>query len=515
MMSQGADSMKVNQNRSLVTIARVFVLALGFIHLMTGLGMAQDMVADEPLFMEVRKVIINDSEILTEEEIRAITDPMVGRQMSMEQLQAVIDQINELYAKKNFITARAILPPQTIADGVVQIQLVEGTVGDIIVEGNRATREEYFLKRLSLQRGDLVRLDVLEKDLSYFNATNDVQVRAEIRAGKEFGLTDVVLRAAEPAKTQVVVFVDNGGRKETGLYRLGVNAVNNSLFGFRDTVNVGAIYAQGTLGINMAYDVPVSRRGARLVVNHDHTKTTIVSGIFEPVGIDGLSTNTGVRVSHPILAKPQVKLSGALGWQAKQTDNYFSGAKLQSARLQTTVLSLTGQFLHNNQSWSGQQDITLGYVELPNKGDFLKYFGTVTWQRALQRNGLLSIQGRLQLTNDQLLPFSEQLSLGGMSVARGYPEGTLIGDKGFAISAELSYPIGECLRGMVFLDYGGVFPYKGNDESVDEEDYLVSCGLGASFKIGERVFGNVVVGWPIGAKEGSPQIHLFLQTKLW
>ncbi|NMB12539.1 MAG: ShlB/FhaC/HecB family hemolysin secretion/activation protein [Firmicutes bacterium] len=515
MMLQPWDRVRVNQNRNLITIARIFMFALGFIYLLTGVGMAQDMVTDDPLFVEVRKVIINDSEILTEEEIRAIIDPMVGRRMSMEQLQAIIDQINELYAEKNFITARAILPPQTIADGVVQIELVEGTVGDIVVEGNRATRVEYFLKRLSLQQGDLVRLDVLEKDLSYFNATNDVQVRAEITAGKEFGLTDFVLRAVEPTKTQVVAFVDNGGREETGLYRLGVTAVNNSLFGIRDTINVSATYAQGTLGINMAYDVPVSRRGARLAVNYDRTKTAIVSGTFEAVGIEGLSSNMGVRVSHPILVKPQGKLSGALGWQAKQTDNYFSGVKLQSARLQTTLFSLTGQFFRNNQSWSGQQEITLGHVELPDEGDFLKFFGTITWQRALHRNGLLTVQGLLQLTNDQLLPFSEQLSLGGMSIARGYPEGTLIGDKGFAIRGELTYPIGECLRGMVFLDYGGVFPYKGNDESVNEEDYLASCGLGATVNIGERVSANVVVGWPIGRKGGSPQIHLFLQTKLW
>jgi hemolysin activation/secretion protein len=125
------------------------------------------------------------------------------------------------------------------------------------------------------------------------------------------------------------------------------------------------------------------------------------------------------------------------------------------------------------------------------------------------------VQGLLQLTNDQLLPFSEQLSLGGMSIARGYPEGALIGDRGFAISVELVYPIGERIQSMAFLDCGGVFPYKGNDESINEEDYLTSLGVGATIKLTKRVFANVVVGWPIGAKGASPQFHLFLQTKLW
>ena len=93
---------------------------------------------------------------------------MIGQRMSMEQLQEVLDQINRLYDEKQFITARAVLPPQTIEHGVVRIQLVEGRVGDITVADNQATKEAYFLNRISLQPGDLVRLDVLEQDLLYF-----------------------------------------------------------------------------------------------------------------------------------------------------------------------------------------------------------------------------------------------------------------------------------------------------------------------------------------------------------
>ena len=488
--------------------------ALGVVCLVATSAASQDLTADDVL-VDVREVIINQSEILTEGEITAIVDPMIGQRMSMEQLQEVLDQINRLYDEKQFITARAVLPPQTIEHGVVRIQLVEGRVGDITVADNQATKEAYFLNRISLQPGDLVRLDVLEQDLLYFNATNDVQVRAEIKAGKEFGQTDLMITAVEPPKYQVVAFVDNGGREETGLYRLGVTAVNNSLFGNRDAVNLGVTYAEGTIGASIGYDMPVGRQGSRLAVSYEYSKAKIISGIFQPVDIDGRSTNIGAKFTHPLLVRPQGKLSGGLEWQGKQTDNYFSGSKLLTTDLHTATLGVTGQWSWKGQGLSGRQDIVWGRVQSPREEDFLKYFGTVTWQRVLPRSGVLTLQGQWQLTNSELLPFAEQFSLGGMSTSRGYPAGTLTGDEGFSLSAEVDYPIGTRIRGMVFLDYGGVFPYKGNQEPIGPEDFLVSCGVGAVVRLTERIFANLVGGWPIGAVSGEPQLHLFFQARLW
>jgi len=490
------------------------VLTAAAVGFMAVRATAQDLAADEVL-IEVREIIINESEILSEAEIRSIVDSIIGKPVTLAQLQAAVDQINRLYDEKQFITARAILPPQTVEDGTVRIQLVEGRVGDITLENNRATKDEYFLKRISLQPGDLVRLDVLERDLLYFNATNDVQVRAEIKAGKEFGLTDVTLWAVEPPRNQVVAFADNGGREETGLYRLGVSAGNNSLFGSRDTLSLGVTYAEGTLGFSAAYEVPMVRRGSRLGASYDYTKAEIISGIFEPVDIDGRSTNLGVKFTHPLLIRNQGKLSGGLQWQSKATDNYFFGARLQTTKLQTVTLGMTGQWMGKGQSLSARQDVVWGRVQFPKEDDFIKYFGTIAWQRLLPINGLLTVEGQWQLANRELLPFAEQFSLGGMSAARGYPAGTLIGDQGFSLSAEVEYPIGKRVRGKAFLDYGGVFPYKGNEEPITVEDYLASGGLGVVAKLTERIFANVVVGWPIGAVSGDPQLHFFIQAKLW
>ena len=70
-----------------------------------------------------------------------------------------------------------------------------------------------------------------------------------------------------------------------------------------------------------------------MAVSYEYSKAKIISGIFQPVDIDGRSTNIGARFTHPLLVRPQGKLSGGLEWQGKQTDNYFSGSKLLTTDL--------------------------------------------------------------------------------------------------------------------------------------------------------------------------------------
>lgn len=89
-----------------------------------------------------------------------------------------------------------------------------------------------------------------------------------------------------------------------------------------------------------------------------------------------------------------------------------------------------------------------------------------------------------------------------------------MGDKGYSLSAELSYPIFRWLRGVVFLDHGAAFPYKGNEEPIDSSDFLTSIGIGATVSLTDRMTGNVIVGVPIGPEAGSVRIYFTIQHTL-
>ena len=103
----------------------------------------------------VRSIEVAPSEILTPEEISSVTQPLVGRNCSIQDLQAVIDRINDMYAAKGFVTARAFLPEQTVDNGNVYIALTESKIGNITVKQNRWTKEGYITRRMPQKEGDL------------------------------------------------------------------------------------------------------------------------------------------------------------------------------------------------------------------------------------------------------------------------------------------------------------------------------------------------------------------------
>ncbi len=137
--------------------------------------------------------------------------------------------------------------------------------------------------------------------------------------------------------------------------------------------------------------------------------------------------------------------------------------------------------------------------------------------------GLLRLGG--QWSDRDNLPVQEQWQVGGNASVRGYPEGLLIGDSGYLVSAELRYPVFRRIaglpvrwrergRGMIFLDHGAAFPFKGNAGGVDSDDFLTSAGLGLSVPLALGLEFRIQAGFPLVARqrdtEDDYEVHGYL-----
>jgi hemolysin activation/secretion protein len=170
--------------------------------------------------IRVNKIQITPpSEILSEKEIQDIVHPFEEKEASIKDLYGIVGTINALYKKKGAIAAKAVLPPQKVENGIVQIQLVEARVGGVTVENNQSTRENYIKDGVNISVGDLVQLSDLEENIFFFNSVNDIELRATLKPGSKFGTTDYILKVKEPPKYQFAIFTDNAGRKDVGVCR--------------------------------------------------------------------------------------------------------------------------------------------------------------------------------------------------------------------------------------------------------------------------------------------------------
>ena len=487
-------------------------------------GQGQEAV-DETVF--INRIETGASEILSAEEIRNITERYEGKSISIKDLFMVIKDINELYASKKFIAARAVLPPQKVEKGVVRIQLIEGHVGKILVEDNEYIQNSFFTNRISLKNGDLVRLDRLEKDIFYLNNTNDVQVRAELKAGESVGTTDCIIRVKEPERYQVSLFSDNAGRDTVGLYRFGMILGFNSLLGYADRFNMNLLYTnrRGTTAGSLSYDVPVTTRGTRLGVSYDHNKIKVISGPFEVLNVSGDSSSLGLDLTQPIIVRSSLKLNGFTGIHLKKSATDFDDATLFKSKVKTMDIGMDAQSLDTSGAWYSNIRVTTGNDSFDGQGHFARFNLFLSRQQVLAKDFIFVFRGNAQVSNKKILPTSEEFQIGGMSSVRGYQEGVLIGYKGYVVNGELYFPVPftsgasfrDKLKGMVFIDHGGAFPYKGEGAAA-HDDYLTGAGVGLVMNISRYFTGRLNLGIPLRNRDDVEQgcmLHFYLQSRIF
>lgn len=474
----------------------------------------------------VTRFEISPSVVLSLQEIAAVTDKYVNRQLNINQLMGVLDELNTLYASEAEVIARAVLPKQKVSDGVIKITLIEARLGDMQVEGNRYTDDRFILDRMSLQPGDLIRLDILREDLVTFNRWNDVKLKASLMSGEEYGTTNIALFAKEAKFFTLNVFADNAGRETVGEHRLGLSAQIVNLTGFQDRLLMGGTVSEGSINFWTSYDIPVHRSGTRVGLSYNYGEIEIVDGPLEPLNVTGDSTNAGITLTQPIVAKSTYDWDASLGYVHKISNSYFDDVKLVNTVANDIILATNLRLFDQTGTWLTSHAGTFGRSDTVEGRDYIIYNGSLIRLQYFKNSSSLIFRSRWQLSDADDLPSFNQIIIGGMASVRGYTEGLLAGDKGYTLSFEYAYPLGfadgwaQRSNVFVFLDHGAAFPFRGDDGADSQtEDFLTSAGAGLDFDILTSLSFKLSVGAPLSNKsfynQDDYRINAVLNWNAW
>ena len=476
---------------------------------------AQDQQAAESAVKFVLNDIkIEQSKVLTAEEISAITSQYVGQEITLQNLYDIVNKINDLYQQKGYLTCRAYLPPQTIKGGVVELKIIEGKTGNVHIAGNDSTREDYIAGRIGLNRGEINNVNDLNDDLLRFNATNDVQLRITMHAGEEPGTTDYVISAYEPQKNYVNVYVDNAGSESSGEWREGLFWTDRSLTGSRDMLTMSGMRSDGTKSFSAMYTVPLGRSGTKLGLTYSTNSVKITDGELEDLDIKGHSNAYGVSLIQPLVVTDTLRTEATLdyGYQNSQTD--FLGIHW----VDDTVKSYTAGFSMTNYGASSiiyqKHNFRIGDSEdiAGENENFSKYFFNGFWQKAYRAGQMLSARLDAQWSPDDYLTSAEQFYIGGMYSVRGYEESYLGGDSGYSASLEYSVPLDKAktTSAFCFFDYGAVY-----GDSAFDDHVLAGTGIGIKSTIDRKIYTSLTLGIPLmrdinGDEVDKTRIHFML-----
>jgi hemolysin activation/secretion protein len=401
----------------------------------------------------------------------------------------------------------------------VEIKLIEARIGKVTVSSDTRTRDSYLHNRITVTPGQILQLSEVQRELARFNATNDLQMHAVLKPGESLGTTDLAFEAKGPRDFEVTTFTDNAGRDTIGVYRAGANVVYRSVFGERDPLAISFVGADGTLAGSGNYSFPLDTKGTRLGAQFDYSEIEINGGVLGSTDMVGHSVDGSLLLSQPLIAQVKNVLSAILSAHYKYSVLSSAGIPVTRTMVRSMELEADYERFDSRGAWIFSNTLAGGFYDISGATGFHRYDGAVTrtFQFSRKVTGIARVSGQAAPLNS--LPTIEQYQIGGATSVRGYPEATLIGDRGFTASGEgdfafLHKPWSDRIQAAIFIDGGAVFGQGLSTANQPPDTRLLSPGFGFPIKLPSHLYARVDFGIPVRNTVGIPAVatHFSVQT---
>lgn len=467
----------------------------------------------------VRGVRLVGSTVFTEEDFAELFARYIGRPLAFDDLLQLRSAVTQRYVDAGFVTSGAFIPPQTLAGGIVTVQVVEGEIAEIKVAGTRRLSPDYIRSRLGLAAQPPINVKTLLAGLQRLQIDPLIaNISADLQAGIRPGTSVLQVMVTEAASFDLSVGVDNSRPRNTGSVRRLLAVNEGNLSGLGDRANFSYTNTDGSNSIDVSYAIPVSPDNTRVNLEAGISESRVIDDLFSVLDISAKAYYVEVGISHPLIETPTQAASIALALTQRENQTRLGlddigpfpltpGADDQG-RTRITALRFSQSWTQRSQQQvfaiRSQFNLGLGWFNATqNEGDvpdgqFFSWRGQGQWVRLLGEDSRLLLRGDVQLATGSLLS-SEQFSLGGQQTVRGYPQDTLLRDNGVLLSAEATFPIirlaaNDVIQVVPFLDAGAAWNAQNtpNDSRV-----LFGTGIGLLWQQGDRFTARLDWGIPL------------------
>ena len=474
---------------------------------------------------QVDRIEVVGSTVFKPEQLTAITAPFVGRKLTFIELLQVKDAITKLYVDHGYVTTGALIVPQTVEAGVIKIQVIEGSLQEIKIIGNRRLRTQYIRDRILLGAKTPLNVPHLLEKLQLLRLDPQIQnLSAELQTGVHPGTSVLQVEVEEANTFKPTVTLDNGRSPSVGSFRRGIDLQEANLLGLGDTLSVGYANTDGSNTINLNYTLPINARNGTVFFGFNQGWNRVIEKPFSVLDIQSNTRSYELGYRQPLVQKPTQELAIGLSFsrQESQTelgiDNIgpykLSPGADANGKTNISALRFFQEYTQrsNQYVFAARSQFSFGvdWFDANVSQDepdsrFFAWRGQAQWVRQLAPDTLFLARGDFQLAADSLVPL-EQFGLGGQLSVRGYRQDALITDNGMLLSAEFRLPIirapkiGGVLQLTPFIDVGKGWNVKGENPS---PSLLVGTGLGLLWKQGNNFSARLDWGIPLISVEGE------------
>ena len=458
-----------------------------------------------PILVFVRQIRVTGSTVFTDEELAIVTSPFINRELTTEDLEALRLALTRHYIERGYVTSGAIIPDQTVADGVITLHVVEGKLSDIDVSDNKWFRSGYIRKRLALGARTPLNVGALQKRLQLLQQDNRIErLNAELRPGTQRGESDLSVRVKEAFPFSAVAGINNYQSPTVGAMRLFISLAHRNLTGNGDILSFTSWFGQDPRPQFVAgYSLPLTARDTTLILKYIKGETIVQEEPFIPLDIETDSDTFGITLRQPLYRSLRQEFAVELTGERSHSKStlqgepfsFFSGAEEGEATIVPVRLSLDWTDRTQNQVIAARSRFSLGTKALgatthddsalPD-GQFFAWLGQFQWARRLDIWDIQALfRFETQLASDSLLPL-EQIGVGGRYTVRGYRWNQLVRDNGLVFQLETRIPLvqhkpwADYLHLAPFADYGEAW---NTDLPTPDPRTIYSVGVGLRWAV--------------------------------
>lgn len=455
------------------------------------------------------------STVFAEADFARVLAPYTGREIGSEELIAARDAVTRLYVENGYISSGALLPDQDVANGVIELQVVEGRLGEVTVRGTKWLRRSWLADRARRGAREPLNVKDLEEQLELLQQAPQVRrIDARLAPGpaRDESVLDLYVEEAFPF--QLSLRGANDLATSIGGERAEITLADIDVSGNADTLRVSYSQGQGLWEWDTSYDVPFTPWDTRLGFFWNQSRSKVVEEPFSDLDVRSDRTSYGLTLSQPLFETPRARLALGITGELQRSrlrilgEDFGFSEGVDDGRVKETVIRPYVEWIERsaeqvvalrvsgNFGLDAFDSTIVGDSDVPDSR-FTYWLAQAQLARRLPeslRSSQVIARLDLQLAQDPLLPL-DQLSIGGGATVRGYHVNQIVRDSGAIASLELRVPIlrdadgRDRLQLAPFVDWGKAW----NHEETIGLRWLASVGVGLRYALGDRA--NFAVYW--------------------
>ena len=454
----------------------------------------------------------------------AAVAPFLGRAFGASDTQELLGAVSGVARKHGYVFATSRIPPQTVSAGVLTVEVLEGRIDEVRLEGEQRPEVADLLRPLV---GNIGRTDDVDRLLMLATDLPGVTIG---KAGYTLeGGHGILIVPVEYDRIRGWATIDNRGSKALGPVRTQLGVDIAALLSMDDRLTLQSVVTPadpGELSVfyaRYAYLLPGASTELSLSGTYGRTNS---GGRWEANKPHGQSIGGTASLTHAIARGRAESLWTSVDFTYFEIDQSWEDQQIQRDRVAALALSLNGytSFVGGRLRAGASATLALPVFGATRQGDplasrrgagsdYLVLRAWTNWTGKLAGPFSARFGVTTQFSSEPVLAI-DQLTIGGQGFGRGYDFSERAGDEGALASAEFRSDLIDRGQGLLrwlqiytFADGGVVRNLRSPSGTGD----LYSAGAGTRLRLGSKIRVEVEAAFPLNylrydSGDKAPQI---------